>query len=234
VHCDNERAIATLNVKDLTLLAAIAAGLVSPAIAAEPEAADAGCRQFLPDDTALRLGRVIGPGSAALLLDAPGCPGPAASCRSGFSARSGGTLLLGMERRHYACAFDAVSGATGWIPAARVAALPADPTPPLAAWIGTWRLYDNEIVLRQQGSDIEADGEAYWPAKTVMPANEGTFEGSAKPAGNRLHFGDDREGCIVDMALVGLVVADNRGCGGHNVSFTGVFTRRGRTRWRAR
>jgi hypothetical protein len=36
--------------------------------------------------------------------------------------------------------------------------------------------------------------------------------------------------CEVDVALAGsfLVVADNHGCGGHNVSFTGIYTRRGR------
>ena len=48
--------------------------------------------------------------------------------------------------------------------------------------------YDNEIVLKQIGDSVAADGEAYWPGKTVMPANEGEFAGSAKPSGNRLHF----------------------------------------------
>jgi hypothetical protein len=62
-----------------------------------------------------------------------------------------------------------------------------------------------------------------------MPANEGVFAGTAKPAGNRLHFGDGAQGCEIDMALAGsfLVVADNHECGGHNVSFTGIYTRRG-------
>jgi len=35
--------------------------------------------------------------------------------------------------------------------------------------------------------------------------------------------------CEVDMAPAEsfLVVADNHGCGGHNMSFTGIYTRRG-------
>jgi len=35
--------------------------------------------------------------------------------------------------------------------------------------------------------------------------------------------------CEVDMAPAESfwVVADNQGCGGHNVSFTGIYTRRG-------
>ena len=83
-------------------------------------------------------------------------------------------------------------------------------------------------MLKRAGDILDAEGEAYWPGKNVMPANEGAFAGNAKPAGNRLHFGDEPQGCTVDMALAGsfLVVADNHGCGGHNVSFTGIYTRR--------
>ena len=85
-------------------------------------------------------------------------------------------------------------------------------------------------MLKQEGDGLEAEGEAYWPSKSTPPANEGAFAGTAKPSGNRLHYGDEAQGCEVDMALAGsfLIVADNHGCGGHNVSFTGVFTRRGR------
>ena len=138
-------------------------------------------------------------------------------------------MLLGRSRADYVCAFDARTGSTGWLPERRVAAHPLDPAPPLAAWLGTWRYYDDKIVLKRAGDILDAEGEAYWPGKNVMPANEGAFAGTAKPAGNRLHFGDGAQGCEVDMALAGsfLVVADNHGCGGHNVSFTGIYTRRG-------
>lgn len=218
------RSIRNMKATRAALLAA-AIALAPPAIAAEPDDAEPSCRQLLPANPALRLGRVTGRGPVALLRDVPGCPGPAAACRSGLSVRSGATVLLGASRRDYICA-----SRTGWIPAARVTARPADPTPPLAAWVGRWRLYDDKIVLRQHGDAIEAAGEAYWPAKNIMPANEGAFDGTAKPSENRLHFSDD-QGCVLDMALVGpfLVVADNHGCGGHNVSFTGVFIRRGPT-----
>jgi hypothetical protein len=118
---------------------------------------------------------------------------------------------------------------TGWLPQPRVAARPIDAAPPLTDWIGTWRLYDNRIVLKRDGDGIGAEGDAYWPGKNIMPANEGSFGGTAKPAGNRLHFADEPQGCTVDLTLAGpfLVVADNRECGGHNVSFTGIYTRRG-------
>lgn len=201
-----------------------------PALAADAAEPDASCNQILPDEPNLRLGQIIGATPVALLNDAPNCPGPAAACRTKFFVHPGQTVLLGRSRADYVCAFDARTDSRGWLPQQRVAARPIDPSPPLAAWLGIWRRYDHEIVLKQIGDSVAADGEAYWPAKNIMPANEGEFAGSAKPSGNRLHFGDDAQGCVVDMTLAGssLVVADNHGCGGHNVSFTGIFTRRGR------
>lgn len=221
-----------MNAKALALLFSAMAAAALPVLAADAADPELPCNQLLPDDADLRLGQMIGPGRVAFLIDGPSCPGPAAACRSSVAARPGQKLLLGRSRPGYVCAFDGRADMTGWLPQQRVMAQPVDPTPPLAAWIGTWRLSDNSIVLKQVAESVEADGEAYWPGKNVMPANEGAFAGTAKPSGNRLHFGDDQQGCQVDMTLAGLflIVADNRGCGGHNVSFTGIFTRRAATR----
>jgi len=78
----------------------------------------------------------------------------------------------------------------GWVPQGRIAPAPVsvDPGPPLAAWTGTWRQYDNKIVLTRVGDRLSANGEAYWPGKSIMPANEGTFSGTAAPSGRHLHF----------------------------------------------
>src|SRR5262249_25202139 len=128
-----------------------------------------------------------------------------------------------------ACACGGGLGGTGGRRWQGERAQPSEPAPPLAAWVGIWRFYDDRIVLKQAGDSVEAAGEAYWPGKSIMPANEGGFGGAAKPSGNRLHFGDDPQGCAVDLSLAGpfLVAADNKECGGHNVSFTGIYTRRG-------
>jgi len=218
-----------VNAKAALLCAGVIAA-AAPAFATDGAGPEMLCHQLLPDDADLRLGKVIGAGPVPFLIDGPNCPGPAVACRTKFFAHPGRTLLLGRSRADYLCAFDARTGSTGWLPQQRVAANPTGPTPPLAAWLGTWRLYDNRIVLKQEGDGLEAEGEAYWPSKSTPPANEGAFAGTAKPSGNRLHYGDEAQGCEVDMALAGsfLIVADNHGCGGHNVSFTGVFTRRGR------
>jgi hypothetical protein len=97
--------------------------------------------------------------------------------------------------------------------------------PPFASWIGTWRHGDNWIALTLEGDRISAEGEAYWPGKNIMPANEGSFAGTAAPSANRLRIVDNS--CEVGMTLAGrfLVVTDNQMCGGHNVSFSGIYVR---------
>jgi hypothetical protein len=192
-----------------------------PAIAAEAKNGGGACdeRSFAPDDATLRVGRATGMGRIRVLGGTPIVPGQA--------------LLLGASRPGYVCALFAsgLEARAGWIPQRRIApAAPSvDPAPPLAAWIGTWRQYDNKIVLTRVGDRLSANGEAYWPGKSIMPANEGEFSGTAAPSGRRLHFATDAaDPCLVDLTLAGefLFADDNRMCGGHNVAFTGIFIHR--------
>ena len=214
------------------LLAAAAIAAADPAIAAR--AADEGSRcierNFAADDVELRLGRATGAGRTYLLGDGEGCPRQGATCRGDAFAAPGQALLLGLSRPGYVCAFAArrMPGNVGWIPVERLqpATQPVDPAPPLAAWLGRWRQGDDTIALTPAGDRISAEGEAYWPGKNIMPANEGAFAGTASPSGNRLRIVADE--CEVEMILAGpfLVVTDNQTCGGHNVSFYGVYVRR--------
>ena len=191
----------------------------APAIAADAKDDGVACdeRSFAPDDATLRVGRATGTGRIRVLGGtAPIVPGQA--------------LLLGGSRPGYVCALFAsgLEARAGWVPQRRIApaALSVDPAPPLAAWVGTWRQYDNKIVLTRVGDRLSASGEAYWPSKSIMPANEGEFSGTAAPSGRRLHFATDSpDPCLVDLTLAGefLFADDNRMCGGHNVAFTGIF-----------
>jgi hypothetical protein len=54
-----------------------------------------------------------------------------------------------------------------------------DPAPPLAACVGIWRQYGDKIVPSRVGNQPNADREAYWPGKVLMPANGGEFGGTA-------------------------------------------------------
>jgi hypothetical protein len=148
-------------------------------------------------------------------------------------ARGQALLLSASSRPGYVCALFAngLEARAGWVPRGRVApALPSvDPVPPIDAWVGTWRQYDNKIVLTRDGDRLSANGEAYWPGKSVAPANDGAFSGIAAPSGRSLHFaGDGPDPCLVDLTLTGefLFVDDNRMCGGHNAAFSGIFIRR--------
>jgi hypothetical protein len=177
-------------------------------------------RSFASDDATLRVGWTIRTGRIRIFG------------RTAAIAR-GQALLLGASRPGYVCALFAsgLEARAGWVPQGLVASavLPVDPAPPLAAWVGTWRQYDNKVVLTRVGDRLSANGEAYWPGKSIMPANEGGFSGTAGPSGRRLHFaGDGADPCLVDLTLAGefLFVEDNRMCGGHNAVFSGVFIRR--------
>ncbi len=208
----------------------------NPALAAAAGGGGPRCDEpaFAAGGAALRLGRASGIGRIDLLGDGEGCPGPGAACRSGAFLAPGRRLLLGPSRPGYVCVFSAgrIAGNSGWVAQRRIAAAtrPIDPMPPLASWTGQWRNGDNRIALAQAGESLSGTGEAWWPGKSIMPANEGAFAGTAKPAGNRLRLvADDPTGCAVGMILAGpfLVIADNRMCGGHNVSFAGIFVRAG-------
>ena len=193
-----------------TAVPAVAVGATGDGVACDE-------RSFIPDEATLRLGRAIGAGPIRVLGGmAPIAPGQA--------------LLLGASRPGSVCALFAngLEARAGWVPQGRIApaALSVDPAPPLAAWVGTWRQYDNKFVLTRAGDRLSAKGEAYWPGKSIMPANDGEFSGTATPSGRRLHFAADP--CLVNLILAGefLFVDDNRMCGGHNASFSGIFIRR--------
>ena len=84
---------------------------------------------------------------------------------------------------------------------------------------------DNKIVLTRVGDRLSANGEAYWPGRSIMPADEGAFSGTTAPSGRRLHFSADP--CLVDLTLAGefRFADDNRMCG-HDAAFSGIFIRR--------
>ena len=195
------------------------------------------------DEPDLRLGRVTAGKPAVLLNDMDGCPVSGRNC--GKSAiygppallRPGAVIVvLPSALPGFACVLNAAHrDNNGWLPQARVDDVPVDPDPPLAAWAGTWRrsLGDDFIVLKA-GRDgrLSAYGEAYWPSRDIPPASSGELSGAARPAGNRVAFASGKyKGqpiCVAKLELLGhglLAVNDNGGCGGHNVSFGGIYKR---------
>jgi hypothetical protein len=111
---------------------------------------------------------------------------------------------------------------------------PTPPAPP-SAWVGHWRLAGGDTIdLTLKGRALVVSGVACWPAcntsgKASQVPNVGDLDDKGTPADGRLKIGSDDD-CEAEMWLVGpyLVVFDNLGCGGMNVSFTGVYTRSAR------
>jgi hypothetical protein len=213
----------------LTLLAATAA---------RGQAPDMSCSNGgFPAETAIGLAKVIGADRLVFLKDTDGCPSEAASCRQRAYVVSGDELLTGRSAGGYVCAFfpNRGGGSAGWVQRTRLQALPVEGSPPLSAWAGHWSNGDDTINLTVEGGALVADGNAYWPSAhpslSQFPGgpNLGDLSGTARPSGARLVFADpDPQACAATLTLVGglVVVSDNGACGGQNVSFSGVYSRR--------
>ncbi|MDR2208709.1 MAG: hypothetical protein LBE22_07050 [Azoarcus sp.] len=134
----------------------------------------------------------------------------------------------------------------GWLPTKFLEISPVESAPQLADWAGDWRtvypvdwLNDNHggIKITLKEGHLEVSGETVGDCKERPGGyycNEGGFAGEAVPVGDLLIISDSYEGdpltisddaCAVQIRLIPncLIVTDNWRCGGHNVSFTGVY-----------
>jgi hypothetical protein len=213
--------------------------LLAASLALAPTAAcaverDSYCRNGLfPIETASpALARVVGSGRSYFLGDGNGCPGAAAKCRQKAYVVAGDTLLTGKRQGAFVCVFFPTmqGGTAGWMSAARLKPLPVDKNPPVSAWVGHWKLWDNEIDIGSGRTGLTVTGSAYWPAKVPQggyDVHEGSISGALRQRGNHSREPE----CNVTFSLVGdfLVAADPDGrCGGLNVNFTGVYMRKTR------
>lgn len=184
----------------------------------------------------------------------PKCPGPDEACKRRGFLLPGDVVIAGPEKDGYNCvtyiAPDAkkvkgkVTETNGFLPASALSIVPL-PAPKPEDWIGTWtRTEEGEIkISAAPGGKLRIDGEASFGANDPVrvrrgAVNGGTLEGEAAPRGNMIALGDGYDGtkplgtvmggeCLARLRLLGryLVVEDNLGCGGMNVSFIGVYIR---------
>jgi len=184
-----------------------------------------------------------------------GCPSENASCqRKGFVV-PGDEVLAGWTNNAYRCVVylspkaKRIKGqfpeTNGYIPSANLQPV-AVPVAKASDWAGKWSRSaeaDIEITALPDGT-LKVMGQAAYgsadPGRVARGAvNVGEMEGERKPQGNMLAIGEDytdptkpwdetdRSECRARLQLFGryLVVEDNVGCGGANVSFTGVYIR---------
>lgn len=184
-----------------------------------------------------------------------GCPSEKAACqRKGFVV-PGDEVLAGWTNGAYRCVAYIAPGVkrvkgqftetNGYLPAVALQPV-AVPVAKAADWAGKWsRSAEAEITITAAADGaLSVKGEAlYGSFDQNRVANgavhSGEIEGARKPQGNGLAIGEDytdptkpwdetdRSECRARLQLFGryLVVEDNMGCGGANVSFTGLYVR---------
>ncbi len=170
--------------------------------------------------------------------DKIGCPSTGAACKSrAFLIDKDVVILDGRRERAFVCAgFVNAKGeeTNGWLPAASVKPAAAPPN-----WIGVWkRDTSSKIDITFKSIDAaEVSGSATYGVGAAT--HEGDIDGTIDPRQTVQSFaldGDkqvayDKAGqydCAVNLRQLGafLFVSDNNNCGGANVSFAGLYTRR--------
>ncbi len=178
----------------------------------------------------------------------PECPSAANACRLKAYLVPGDEVLTNATDDPYVCArfkTQSFNETIGLLPRASLQiVLPEQVS--IQKWDGTWRRdAEAEIVIKSRGDEVTVSGNATWggsdPQRVKRGAiNTGELDASGKPRGQVLAIGydPDRSGfppakaaasdiCAAQLELYGryLTVEDNGGCGGVNVSFTGLYVR---------
>ncbi len=224
----------------LVVTALCAASL--PAIAAEP----CGGSFWKPEDIpSLTLGAVKAAEKRVYFVDgeAEACPSAAPACRLKEYLVGGDTVVIEDRSGDFVCAsyVNAKGRLTvGWLPASAIDAPAATPLAKPGDFLGRWRSTSASIIITQGKRDLLAiEGEATYPTAGGS-VNLGDLAADAAPKYGELYFGVDAEGnavppdeagefdCVVRLKRLGpyLVAADNLNCGGHNVTFSGIYTKR--------
>ncbi len=183
-----------------------------------------------------------------------GCPGDDSACMTRAYVVAGDPVVITRIAGKFACAaFAAPKGqntvTSGWLP---VAALdrPQAVASTARDWLGQWRAdewHQIKITAARNGG-IELDGDAAWGAEdpgrrerggvnigklaaTVTPQNGAVAFSLGTNGAVRAHdAGPGDVTCRVRLWQLGpyLAASDNIQCGGHNVTFTGIYRRTAR------
>jgi len=173
-----------------------------------------------------------------------GCPAVTAKCRHAAYVVAGDLLVASEAKRGFTnVRFVNARGRSswGWIETAGLKRI-APPPPGTGAWLGDWRWAEAHIAIKgtRRAGRLAVHGEATWgsfdPERVKRGGiNLGELDGAITVAGGRVTaasgdvvlgpLSDEPGDCNVRLRLLGpyLLVEDNNGCGGHNVTFSGAY-----------
>jgi hypothetical protein len=178
----------------------------------------------------------------------PACPSAESACTLKAYVVPGDEVLVDATEAPYLCAFFKSQTGTetrGWLPRGVLQIAPSEAAP-ARQWAGKWqRDREAQIVIAAHGDEVEVSGNALWGSYDRQRVRRGAvhvgeLSGKGRPRGQTLAIGYDPdksgfppgkdqppEDCAAKLELYGryLVVEDNGGCGGLNVSFTGIHVR---------
>jgi len=182
-----------------------------------------------------------------------GCPSPGAACATRAFVVGGDAVVVSATAGEYACATFTAPGrkavsTSGFLPRAQLVAPSTEaPVDAPTAWAGTWWSGDEQTITIRPKPDGRlvikgvATSGGHDPERVKRGAvNAGNLSAEVSITDGVAAFTDDGEGatkpfdlklpddsglCRVKLRRLGpyLVAADNLGCGGMNVTFTGVY-----------
>jgi hypothetical protein len=178
----------------------------------------------------------------------PSCPSAERACRLRAYVVPGDEVLVDAAEGPYVCAFfksQRGPETRAFLPRAALQIAPPEARP-ARQWAGNLeRDREAQIIIKSSGDEVAVSGSALWGSYDPVRVRNGTvnvgeLEGTGKPRGQTLAIGYDPDrsdfppgkdappdSCAAKLELYGryLVVEDNLGCGGLNVSFTGTYVR---------
>ena len=148
----------------------------------------------------------------------------------------GDLIAPGATQGRWTCAM--VGGWFGWVPTDRLAPVPSTPAITTQKWLGTWTngnvgTWGDRLIMTRSAEGpgkIHVEGRASY-TNIAHNVSSGQVSGDAVAKGPFLHILDHGEmpDCILDLTydLVSEAfrAVDNQLCGGHNVTFDGVWRR---------
>ncbi|MDH5654363.1 MAG: hypothetical protein OEZ34_00510 [Spirochaetia bacterium] len=162
--------------------------------------------------------------------DNSNCPDKYLQCRTNSYLIPGDSVILAGQYRDFYCALYSSRKekiTVGWILKSDVKLKKTSVSAP-DDWTGTWKYYESEInISKTESGRLYIRGTSVWLSSFTV--HTGEFEINEKPVKIKIENAiSSPHECGVRLILIAgwLVVSDNKKCGGVNVTFDGVYSRK--------